>query len=197
VTAGTTTTEQEAKFDVDEGYDPPDLRPLIGRTLLDKLHAAIEATPFVRGAPVRPDAGVWESDSRSSAALPAFVYERWRKLKRKARKGGSRASDSDLHQIRIAAMCLRHASETAVPVIGKPARRTAKAAERAQTFLGEFHDAVAAERWLRAQVTTLGPEAGFAAGVLSCEQQRRQQQFRRQWRAEWKKLRRRKNRSWL
>jgi CHAD domain-containing protein len=46
--------------------------------LLDKLHAAIEAAPFVRGAAIQPDAGVWESDSRSSAALPAFVPERWR-----------------------------------------------------------------------------------------------------------------------
>jgi CHAD domain-containing protein len=99
--------------------------------------------------------------------------------------------------MRIAAKSLRCASETAVPVIGEAARRTAKAAERAQTFLGEFHDAVAAEQWLRAQVPALAPAAGFAAGVLSCEQQRRQQQFRRHWRAEWKKLRRRKNRSWL
>jgi CHAD domain-containing protein len=101
--------------------------------------------------------------------------------------------------MRIAAKRLRYASETAIPVIGKAARRTAKAAERAQTFLGEFHDAVAAEQWLRAQVddATLTPEAGFTAGILSCEQQRRQQQFRRRWRAVWKKLRRPKNRSWL
>jgi hypothetical protein len=44
---------------------------------------------------------------------------------------------------------------------------------------------------------TLTLEEGFAAGIVSCEQQRRQQEFRRQWRAEWKKLRRPQNRSWL
>jgi hypothetical protein len=29
---GTRAAEQEAKFDVDEAYDPPDLRPVVGRT---------------------------------------------------------------------------------------------------------------------------------------------------------------------
>lgn len=29
---GSTAPEQGAKFDVDESYDPPDLRPVVGRT---------------------------------------------------------------------------------------------------------------------------------------------------------------------
>jgi CHAD domain-containing protein len=165
--------------------------------LLDKVHAAIDATPFLAAAAGQADAGLPERDTRSTAALPTFVHERWRKLKRKVRKGGSQASDADLHQMRIAAKRLRYAAETAVPLIGKPAGRTARAAERVQTVLGEFHDAVAAEQWLREEVDdgTLTPRAAFAAGTLSCQQQVCQQQLRNQWRSEWKKLRRRKNRS--
>jgi hypothetical protein len=74
-----------------------------------------------------------------------------------------------------------------------------KAAERFQTVLGDFHDAVAAEQWLRAQVTDarLAPEAAFAAGTLARAQQDRQRRLRRQWRSEWRRSRRKKNRSWF
>ena len=167
--------------------------------LLDKLHAATDATPFVHGVAARRKGGVWEPDSRSAAALPAFVDARWRRLKRKVRKGGSHPSDRDLHQMRIAAKRLRYAAETATPVIGKPAKRTAMAAERIQTSLGDFHDAVVAEQWLRTQVEdmALTPGAAFAAGTLYREQQLRQQQLRHQWQSDWKQLRRGQNRSWF
>src|SRR5262249_27676792 len=153
-------------------------------------HAATEATPFLHGVAARRNGGVWEPDSRSSAALPAFVDARWRRLKRKVRKGGSHPSDRDLHQMRIGAKRLRYAAETVTPVIGKRAKRTATAAERIQTSLGDFHDAVVAEQWLQAQVDsgTLTPEAAFAAGMQHREQQLRQQRLRRQWQSDWKRL---------
>ncbi len=167
--------------------------------LLDKLHAATEATPLLPGASRRSHKGVWEAESPAAVALPAFVHGRWKRLQRKVRAGGRHASDRDLHQMRIAAKRLRYAAEAATPVVGKPAGRTARAAQRAQTVLGDFHDAVAAEQWLRAQVgdAKLAPEVAFAAGTLTRTQQDRQRELRRQWRSEWRKLRRKKNRPWF
>jgi CHAD domain-containing protein len=157
--------------------------------LVDKLHAGIGAAPFLRGAPARPDGGLWEPKSRSAAALPALVQARWRKFTRTAQKGGAHASAEELHQMRIAAKRLRYAAEAAVPVNGKPARRTARAAERVQTLLGQFHDEVAAEQWLRATLddSNMTLQAAFEAGALSRDQQLRQRQQRRNWRLERKK----------
>jgi CHAD domain-containing protein len=167
--------------------------------LLDKLHPGIEATPFLRGAAARSNGAAWEPEGPATAALPALVAARWRKLKRTVEKGGAHPSDEELHQMRIAAKRLRYAAEAAAPVIGQPAQRTARAAERVQTLLGEFHDAVAAERWLGAGLdgNATTAHAAFAAGRLSAEERRRQRQIRRDWRPEWKRLRRRKNHSWL
>jgi hypothetical protein len=86
-----------------------------------------------------------------------------------------------------------------VAVVGPPASRSALAAERLQTTLGAFHDAVQAEAWLRSKVEEprVSAAAGFAAGMLGRDQQIKQQELRRTWRRDWKRIRRKKNRSWL
>jgi CHAD domain-containing protein len=94
---------------------------------------------------------------------------------------------------------LRYAAESAAPVIGKPAQRTAAAAEQLQTTLGELHDAVQAEAWLRDKPEEPGIPAavGFAAGMLCRDQQYEQQRLRQEWQSDWKRIRSKKNRSWL
>jgi CHAD domain-containing protein/uncharacterized protein YjbK len=148
--------------------------------LLDKLHAATERPAFRftgsnRHQRIPPS---W----RASKALPKLVERPWKKLRKEGRRAGHQPSDAQLHGIRIRAKRLRYAAEAAEPVVGKPARRVAAAAEALQTQLGEHHDAVIAEEWLRRQARGASSKVAFSAGLLAAEQIRRQQEFRADWR---------------
>lgn len=167
--------------------------------LLDRLQSAAHGAPLLRGAAARTGGGAVDPDGASRDALPSLVKERWRSLERGVRKAGADPSDRRLHRMRIKAKRLRYASEAATPVIGKPAARTAAAAEDVQTVLGELHDAVCAQEWLRRELERpdLTPAAAFAAGNLSHEQHLAQLRLRRRWRSAYKRLRRKQNRAWL
>jgi CHAD domain-containing protein len=142
--------------------------------LVDRLHAAAEQPPFddARDRPHHP----------ADRALPPLVDEHWRRLRRKLRKDGRHPTDDDLHRTRIRAKGLRYAAEAATPVIGKPARQIAAVAEDLQTVLGEHHDAVVAEQWLRHEATTGSAQKIFRAGELTAEQRLRQATLREHWR---------------
>jgi CHAD domain-containing protein len=176
-------------------------RAMVGErylNLLDRLAAAASAPPLAGGV----SAGASRSsrrpaDERAAKALPKLVRRRLRGLRGKIRRGGRRPSDGQLHRIRIAAKQLRYASETAGPVIGRPARRMAKAAESLQSVLGDHHDAVNAEQWLRREALTSRPEASFAAGRLVADQERLQRYLRHRWTTPWNQVRGKKVRAWL
>ncbi len=136
-------------------------------------------------------------DARAADVLPALVGRQWKALRRRVRKAGDDPSDDQLHRIRIGAKQLRYAAELAEPVMGKRARRTAKAAENLQTVLGEHHDSVAAVRWLHDTALHSTPAAAYRAGRLSVEQQRRQRMLRRQWPSAWEALDKKAARGWL
>jgi CHAD domain-containing protein len=167
-------------------------------TLLDRLHAAAQAPPFLttlksgtkKGSSLRP-----EDPARQ--VLPKLVRRPWRQLRRSVRLAGARPTDDQLHQIRIRAKRLRYAVEAAAPVVGKPARRMAAAAEALQTVLGDHHDAVTAEDWFRREAATGSPTVAFSAGQLVAIQRHRQARLRRQWRGVWSSLDRKKLRRWL
>jgi len=166
--------------------------------LLERLHVAGQTPPF--RAKAGPGAGkkhspVAEAPARS--ALPRLVRTSWRSLHKQVRRAGDQPSNGELHRIRIKAKQVRYASELAAPVVGAPARRSATAAAKLQTVLGEHHDAVVAKEWLWSEALRASPWASFAAGQLSCEQGRRQQKFRRRWPKAWTGLDRRKVRGWL
>ncbi len=167
--------------------------------LVDRLHAASALLPLAAGT---------EDVARQPAkkALPPLVATRWRAVRRQVRRAGSDPSAVQLHQIRIKSKQLRYAAEAAAPVIGKPARRTASAAERLQTILGQHHDAVAAEVWLRDEWTgdssfgtahAVPPGVSFEVGRLVAEARRRQRTSRPHWPHAWTKLRHPKRRRWL
>ena len=167
--------------------------------LLDRLHAATDQPPFLEGSgtvPARRSGSPSASDP-ARKALPSLVAEPWRALRRKLRKAGRHPSDQDLHSTRIRAKNLRYAAEAAAPVIGKQARRTAAAAESLQTILGEHHDAVGAEQWLRHQAVKGAIQKGFRAGELAQEQRHRQQALRHQWRPIAKRVNQMDSRRWL
>ena len=134
---------------------------------------------------------------RAHKALPSVVDVPWRSLRKRVRKAGRKPSDVQLHRIRIGAKQLRYASELASPVMGEPARRTARRAEALQTVLGEHHDAVFAEAWLRRESTGLAGPAVLEAGRLIEVQRRRQAELRREWRGRWRSLAKKKDRRWL
>jgi CHAD domain-containing protein len=162
--------------------------------LLDRLDAAVASPPLLthppRGHAVRPG-------QPARQALPAVVRAPWRVLRRRVRKAGRQPTDAQLHKIRIGAKQLRYASELAIPVEGKPARRTARRAEHLQTVLGDHHDAVFAESWLRRESSNLPPAAVLDAGRLIETQRQVQAKMRRRWRHEWRALATKKGLRWL
>jgi CHAD domain-containing protein len=156
--------------------------------LLDTLRAAADVPPF-RGDP---------SPLRlADGALPGLIEPQWRSLRRRVHQAGRHPSDSELHRIRIAAKQLRYAAEAATPVVGKPAKKMAKAAENLQTVLGDHHDAVAAGQWLDRD--TQGRSATEAAQhrELIAEQHQRRSDLRQKWPSAWAKVADKKTREWL
>lgn len=159
--------------------------------LLDRLHAAIQNPPVRFADDV-------ERSAHGGEQLNDLLNDDWRRLRRRVRKAGSAPSDRQLHRIRIGAKQLRYAAEMTAPVIGKSGHRVARAAEELQAVLGEQHDAVAAERWLRTQVGGRSRASGeeisvvsaFVAGQLAAAEQRTQQKLRERWPRSWKALRR-------
>ncbi|MBV2356555.1 CYTH and CHAD domain-containing protein [Streptomyces sp. J2-1] len=76
--------------------------------------------------------------------------------------------DTALHEARKKAKRARYAAEAAVPALGRPARRLAKALKKLTGGLGEHQDAVMARRTLRelAAVAHAAGESAFTYGLL-------------------------------
>ncbi|MBO0893168.1 MAG: CYTH and CHAD domain-containing protein, partial [Acidimicrobiales bacterium] len=121
--------------------------------LLDRLHAATSQPPLISGSGNGPGC------LPASKLMPKLVRRRWRKMEKKVAAAGKSPSAEELHRIRIAAKNLRYACELSQPVMGKPAKKTAKLAEDVQTVLGNYHDASASIDWLT-EVGTTGPGRG-------------------------------------
>jgi CHAD domain-containing protein len=166
--------------------------------LLDRLEAGVQRPPFLAGTTTGGSASRYPSPTdRATGVLPSMVGGQWRRLRRRVRRAGAHPTDHQLHRIRIDAKQLRYAAELSEPIIGKPARRTARAAEQLQSILGEHHDAVVAEAWCRQVGLAPHSVAGFAAGRRSEGQARLQRKLRGRWQSVANKLRSNKRTSWL
>jgi CHAD domain-containing protein len=156
-------------------------------TLLDDLVAAAAAPALLPGA-----------DRPAAEVLPALVARPWKKLRKAVRKAGDDPSDDELHQIRIRAKRARYAAEAVEPVIGKPAERFAEAVEALQEVLGDHHDAVVGEAWLRqAADATRRRDVALVAGQLIAAERASAAATRDRWRGVWKAADRKKLRAWL
>jgi CHAD domain-containing protein len=157
-------------------------------TLLDRLEAATIQPPFLSSSVSIHTAG--------RSILLDLLEARWHSLRRQVQKVHRDASNRRLHRVRIKAKQVRYAAEAAEPVLGKAAARTAAAAKDLQAVLGDHHDAVAAEEWLRAQCATrvtdreeaVSISVAFDAGGLAAEQRQRQNTLRRRWPRQWRTL---------
>ncbi len=156
--------------------------------LRDRVAAAVQAPELLPAA----------EESALQAALP-LVAKRWRRLRRQVRQAGPDPADEQLHQIRIEAKRCRYAAEAVIPVVGDPARAFAKAVAALQEVLGEQHDAVVAQAWLRQAAASTGtrrPEA-FVAGQLVATEHARATAARSAWRKTWNKAAAKKLRHWF
>jgi CHAD domain-containing protein len=155
-------------------------------TLLDDLVAAAGSPALLPGA-----------DRPAAEALPPLVVKPWKRLAKAVRRAGPDPDDGELHKIRIRAKRVRYAAEAVVPVVGKDAKRFAAAAEALQEVLGEQHDAVVAEEWLRAAARSAGRAEALVAGQLIAAERAKAADGRAAWRPVWKALARKRLRAWL
>jgi CHAD domain-containing protein len=121
----------------------------------------------------------------AAGRLPDLVRPRWRRLRRAVECLGADPDDDALHQVRILAKRARYATELAAPVMGDAAAELAMALARLQDHLGELHDAVVAERWLRSALPVLAPDERFAAGELVAVERAAAAELRASWPAAW------------
>ena len=133
-----------------------------------RLLAALER--LAAAPPFRPRAADDAAD-----VLPHLVRRTWRRLDRtmsaaeRAPRGP--AQDELLHRVRKDAKRSRYAAEAVVPVVGRDARRYAKAVARLQESLGDFQDGVVTRQVLR-ELAADGA-GGFVLGRLHALEQGR------------------------
>ncbi len=154
--------------------------------LLDALAGATVDPPVTEAA-----------DALARKALPGLVRGPWRHLQKAVETLGAHPEDEFLHDIRIRAKRARYAAEAAAPVLGKPARRFAKAVAGVQSVLGDLQDAVVAEDWLRAAGAKVPSAQALVAGELISVQREAMAASRRDWPQAWDEVAGKKLRSWL
>ncbi|MFB7259821.1 CYTH and CHAD domain-containing protein [Streptomyces nojiriensis] len=129
--------------------------------LLDALDAVLDAPPLLKAAARPPEAVLPKAVLRDYARLAVRVESAL-----SLDEGEQR--DLALHDARKAAKRVRYAAESAVPVLGGPAKNLAKAGKAVQNLLGDHQDSVVARgalRGLAVQATGAG-ESAFTWGVL-------------------------------
>jgi CHAD domain-containing protein len=138
-----------------------------------------------------------EADASAREVAPELVRRPWTHLEKAVDALAHDEGDDALHQVRIRAKRCRYAAEAVAPAVGKPATRLAAAVSEVQTVLGDWHDAVIAEEWLRAAAPG-GPAAkALAAGQLIAIERADAAALRGSWRPAWKKASSKKLREWL
>ncbi|MGM1029594.1 MAG: CHAD domain-containing protein [Actinomycetota bacterium] len=146
----------------------------------------------------------WTDDASATAdaVLRDPVRRAHRRLRRRVRAAAAADAgerDALLHEARKAAKRLRYAAEVLAPAYGKPAERTARAAQRIQSVLGDQHDTVVARALLR----ELGVQAhldgdnAFGYGVLHAREQADATAFEHAFERAWSKASRPRLRRWL
>lgn len=122
--------------------------------------------------------------------LPDLVRKPWRSLKSGAIDARGDVPDEQLHDLRIRAKRCRYAAEAAAAATGKNAAKFAQEVARLQEVLGELHDAVVAEAWLRERSAAprVHETALFAAGELVALQRDAAERARTGWPAAWKRV---------
>ncbi|GAA2433702.1 CYTH and CHAD domain-containing protein [Streptomyces lavendulocolor] len=134
--------------------------------LLDSLDALLADPPLLPAARKDADAVLARAIRREHARLAARVD-------RALALPAGHDRDVALHEARKAAKRARYAGESAVPVLGGPARRFVKRVKAVQKVLGDHQDSVVARATLRdlAIQAHLSGETAFTWGLLYGEEE--------------------------
>ena len=130
---------------------------------------------------------------KEGASLERVAADDYRRLRRAARRLDAKATDEELHRLRIRAKRARYAAEA----VGAK-KEFVDRAKDLQDVLGEHQDAVVAEERIRdllARVRGTGRTA-LAAGRLIERQRLRRANARRAWPKAWKRLERAGDAAW-
>jgi CHAD domain-containing protein len=151
--------------------------------LLDALDAFLQDPPLTAAG--RRKAG------KATARRVAADLDRVRDAARAARKAeGTDGADAALHEVRKCAKRLRYTAESAKPLYGKRAKRTAKEAARIQETLGVVQDSVVTRDLLRelAAAAYLEGANSFSYGRLHAHEQHRADEALARYAHEWPKF---------
>jgi CHAD domain-containing protein len=167
------------------------LEALRGARYLELLDALVDLASVL---PLREMPGLM---GRSNAQAASKIARRpWKRLASAVDVLGPDPSDAELHQVRILAKRCRYAAEAVAPIVGPVASRFAEAVEQIQTVLGDHHDTVVAESWLRHAAAAL-PSSGLAAGQLVALERSQRLELRAEWRKSWRAASSKKLRHWI
>jgi CHAD domain-containing protein len=140
---------------------------------------------------------LWEGPGfKPKASRPAeeiltpMLHRAWHDLRGSARTARKDPVDVNLHKLRIRLKDLRYGCETVALVDGGPARKTAKAAERLQSKLGDLHDACFSIEWLE-DLSRRRTDLAEPIGQLVTVQQEAAVVARKGWKRELKEVERR------
>ncbi len=153
-------------------------------SLLDRLIVAAHE-PALRGA------------TDASVAVAGEVMQRpWAKLRRAVDRIEEPARPEALHRVRIRAKRARYAAEAVQPAFGRGARSFAEHASELQDVLGDHHDAIVLEAWLRDAAGGVRAREAFVAGELAASERRAADVAAATWRDAWRSLARKRNLFW-
>jgi CHAD domain-containing protein len=179
--------------------------PLVAqvRSARHHLQTAMETDRYIEVidhlvAAARAPALTGDAASPAHEVLPALVRRPWRSLRSGAVAAREGASDEQLHDLRIRAKRCRYAAEAAAAATGKRAASFAKEVAALQEVLGELHDAVVAEQWLRARSESprIHETALFATGELVALQRDAAERAREGWPDVWERVQDRWTHAW-
>jgi CHAD domain-containing protein len=114
----------------------------------------------------------------------------WRKMCKVAKRTSTRSPDEQLHELRICVRRCRYTVETGLHVLGTPAEDLASKLSRLQQALGEQHDAVVAQDYIK---RVAAKARATRVGVALLDRERRIDfRCRRAWPKAWAKVKRAK-----
>jgi CHAD domain-containing protein len=141
--------------------------------------------------------GIWDRPHFKAKAtkpaeevLPPLLARAWHDMRGAASKARKKPTDANLHKLRIRMKDLRYGCETVALIEGSAARKTARAAEKLQTQLGDLHDAVFSIDWFEALAIDR-PDLADPIDELISVQEDAATKARKGWKKELKEVERR------
>lgn len=137
-------------------------------TLLDTLDTLVAGPPLLKAAAAEPSKVLAKAVRNDFGKVSELI-------ERAMEQPPGHDRDEALHEARKKAKRTRYAAETAMPVIGGPAKDLARSMKSLQSLLGDHQDSFMARRTLRelSAVAHAAGESSFTYGVLYGREERR------------------------